>query len=237
MADMELNVPAGWESNKLVTNCDRDFLQVLKDREGLLLDSPVDSDSSNTQLKASEELELVVAESAAEQLQIARILSKIDEVIKQTQRLIAKYHRLKTGLLQDMLMNDMGERENSGSEESRIFNDRLLGYTPAEREAKQMEQIPANDSPAGYDALLPEKHSLDGIPTVETEPAASNPMCTDELPRASPAIAKLFNLLNHLLEIEVHTLAKLQVQRTGLRQDLLSGKVRVRQQIVERAAG
>ena len=49
------------------------------------------------------ELKLTLPKSTTEQKKIAEILSKVDTAIEQTQSLIAKYQRIKTGLMQDLL--------------------------------------------------------------------------------------------------------------------------------------
>lgn len=45
-----------------------------------------------------------------EQTQIAAILSKVDEAIAQTEQLIAKYTRIKTGLMQDLLTKGISQK-------------------------------------------------------------------------------------------------------------------------------
>ncbi len=49
------------------------------------------------------ELEFLIPSDTSEQTQIATILSKVDEAIAQTEQLIAKYNRIKTGLMQELL--------------------------------------------------------------------------------------------------------------------------------------
>ena len=76
----------------------------------------------------------VFPQSAAEQRQIARILSKADEAISQTEQLIAKYRRLKTGLMQDLLTKGIDAHGNIRSEETHAFKDSPLGRIPVEWE-------------------------------------------------------------------------------------------------------
>lgn len=71
-------------------------------------------------------------ESIDEQRQIARILSKVDETISQTEQLIAKYHRLKTGLMQDLLTKGIDAHGNIRSEATHTFKDSPLGRIPTE---------------------------------------------------------------------------------------------------------
>lgn len=77
---------------------------------------------------------LVIPKSKLEQTQIAAILSKVDEAITQTEKLIAKYNRIKTGLMQDLLTKGIDENGNIRSEETHEFKDSPLGRIPKEWE-------------------------------------------------------------------------------------------------------
>jgi len=76
-----------------------------------------------------------------EQREIARILSKVDEVISQTEQLIAKYRRLKTGLMQDLLTKGIDAHGNIRSEETHAFKDSPLGRIPAEWEVVETGEL------------------------------------------------------------------------------------------------
>ncbi len=75
---------------------------------------------------------LVLPKSTTEQKKIAEILSKVDTAIEQTQSLIAKYQRIKTGLMQDLLTKGIDENGNIRSEETHEFKDSELGRIPVE---------------------------------------------------------------------------------------------------------
>ncbi len=77
---------------------------------------------------------------SAEQTQIATILSTIDRAIEQTEALIAKQQRIKTGLMQDLLTKGIDENGNIRSEETHEFKDSPLGRIPVEWEVKKIEQ-------------------------------------------------------------------------------------------------
>lgn len=76
-----------------------------------------------------------------EQTQIATILSKVDEAITQTEQLIAKYTRIKTGLMQDLLTKGIDENGNIRSEETHEFKDSPLGRIPKEWECLSIGDI------------------------------------------------------------------------------------------------
>lgn len=77
-------------------------------------------------------LSIRIPESLTEQTKIATILSKVDEAINQTEQLIAKYNRIKTGLMQDLLTKGIDENGNIRSEEAHEFKDSPLGRIPVE---------------------------------------------------------------------------------------------------------
>jgi len=65
--------------------------------------------------------------SNLEQSKIAKILSTLDQAIEQTEALIAKQQRIKTGLMQDLLTRGIDEHGNLRSEQTHKFKDSLLG--------------------------------------------------------------------------------------------------------------
>jgi type I restriction enzyme S subunit len=67
-----------------------------------------------------------------EQSKIAEILSTVDRAIEQTEGLIAKQQRIKTGLMQDLLTRGIDEHGNLRSEETHEFKDSPLGRIPVE---------------------------------------------------------------------------------------------------------
>jgi len=67
-----------------------------------------------------------------EQSKIAEILSTVDQAIEQTEALIAKHQRIKTGLVQDFLAHGVDERGALRSEQTHKFKDSPLGRIPEE---------------------------------------------------------------------------------------------------------
>ncbi|MFC1794503.1 restriction endonuclease subunit S, partial [Planctomycetota bacterium] len=72
--------------------------------------------------------------SGSEQNKIAEVLSTVDRAIEQTEALIAKQQRTKTGLMQDLLTRGIDEDGNLRSEETHQFKDSPLGRIPVEWE-------------------------------------------------------------------------------------------------------
>ncbi len=79
--------------------------------------------------------------SKIEQTQIAAVLSTIDRAITQTEAIIAKQQRIKTGLMQDLLTKGIDENGNIRSEATHEFKDSAIGRIPVEWEIVSMEKI------------------------------------------------------------------------------------------------
>ena len=79
--------------------------------------------------------------SKPEQSKIAEILSTVDQTIEQTEALIAKQQRIKTGLMQDLLTRGIDEHGNLRSEQTHEFKDSPLGRIPVEWEVVELEKL------------------------------------------------------------------------------------------------
>ena len=75
------------------------------------------------------------------QQKIAQILTTTDEAIRSTERLLAKYQDIRTGLLQDLLTRGIDEAGRVRSEETHAFKDSVLGRIPVEWEVKDLASI------------------------------------------------------------------------------------------------
>ncbi len=76
-----------------------------------------------------------------EQKIIAEVLSTVDQAIEQTEALIAKQQRTKTGLMQDLLTRGIDEHGNLRSEDTHVFKDSPLGRIPVEWSVLQLEDV------------------------------------------------------------------------------------------------
>jgi type I restriction enzyme S subunit len=104
-----------------------------------------------------------------EQETIAEILSTVDCALEQTQALIAKQQRIKTGLMQDLLTRGVDEHGNLRSEESHPFKDSALGRIPEHWRVLRIEELLADVDPAMRSgpfgsALLKEELVESGVP-------------------------------------------------------------------------
>ena len=82
-------------------------------------------------------------ESEREQAKIAEVLSTVDRAIEQTEALIAKQQRIKTGLMQDLLTRGIDEHGDLRSERTHKFKDSPFGRIPMEWDVATVDQIAA----------------------------------------------------------------------------------------------
>ena len=95
----------------------------------------------NISPKQIESINYLIPESKVEQRLIASILSKLDEAITQTEKLIGKYKKIKEGLMHDLLTRGIDEQGNIRSEETHKFKDSPLGRIPEEWEVDKLGTI------------------------------------------------------------------------------------------------
>lgn len=124
------------------TKITREFLYyLLLEKRGSILAHSAHTTQSNLNAKIVKELEFVFPTRTAEQTQIATILSKVDEAIAQTEQLIAKYTRIKTGLMQDLLTKGIDEQGNIRSEATHEFKDSPLGRIPKDWKCEKLGKV------------------------------------------------------------------------------------------------
>ena len=94
------------------------------------------------------DIELYLPELKAEQSNIAEVLSTVDRAIEQTEALIAKYHRIKTGLMHDLLTRGIDEHDQLRDPATHKFKNSPLGMIPEEWTAAVLSSI--TDLQVGY---------------------------------------------------------------------------------------
>ena len=76
-----------------------------------------------------------------EQSKIAEVLATVDQAIEQTEALIAKQQRIKTGLMQDLLTRGIDEHGQLRTEQTHAFKDSPLGRIPVEWEVASLGSV------------------------------------------------------------------------------------------------
>jgi type I restriction enzyme S subunit len=96
----------------------------------------------------------------ASQEKIAAILSTVDKAIEQTEAIIAKQQRIKTGLMQDLLTGGIDEHGNIRSEKTHAFKDSPPGRIPAEWSVKHLHELASHvvDCPHTTPRFIPSGH-------------------------------------------------------------------------------
>ncbi len=105
-------------------------------------------------------LEILLPLEKIEQTTIATILTTIDQAIEKTEQLIAKYERVKTGLMQDLLTCGIDEQGNIRSEETHEFKDSVLGRIPKEWEVENLGGLANFISGKAWSTKLLSEHGM-----------------------------------------------------------------------------
>ena len=86
-------------------------------------------------------VEMDFPKSYSEQSKIAEVLATVDQAIEQTEALIAKQQRIKTGLMQDLLTRGVDEHGQLRTEQTHDFKDSPLGRIPVEWDVKTFDEV------------------------------------------------------------------------------------------------
>ena len=120
-------------------------------------------------------------ESEREQAKIAEVLSTVDRAIEQTEALIAKQLRIKTGLMQDLLTRGIDEHGNLRSEQTHKFKDSPLGRIPEEWKVRSLGQCVGADAPICYGILMPGQGVVNGVPVIKVKDIVGGRIVQDSL--------------------------------------------------------
>jgi type I restriction enzyme S subunit len=124
------------------------FYYAMKGWEGYLKGQTSGSGIPHVDKEVIGKLDLL-AFSKHEQTKIAEVLATVDQAIDQTEALIAKQQRIKTGLMQDLLTRGIDEHGQLRTEQTHAFKDSPLGRIPVEWEVLPISHVIA-DIDAGW---------------------------------------------------------------------------------------
>ncbi|MEK7827232.1 MAG: restriction endonuclease subunit S [Thermodesulfobacteriota bacterium] len=111
-------------------------------------------------ISSIEDLEIPLA-PRPEQTKIAEILSTVDRAIEQTEALIAKQQRIKTGLMQDLLTRGIDEHGNLRTEQTHQFKNSPLGRIPVEWEVDEFGHSVESAMDGPFGSNLKSDHYVD----------------------------------------------------------------------------
>ena len=149
------------------------------------------------------QIELSIPCDRNEQTQIAAILATIDAAIEQTEAIIAKQQRIKTGLMHDLLTRGIDAQGNIRSEATHRFKDSPLGRIPVEWEVEYVGNIlkkyggHIQTGPFGSQ-LHSYEYVNEGIPTVMPQDIISNTILTTNIAKITEEKAN--QLLRHRMK-------------------------------------
>jgi len=124
----------------------------------------------------------------SEQNKIAEILSTVDQAIEQTEALIAKQQRIKTGLMQDLLTRGIDEHGNLRSEQTHEFKDSPLGRIPVEWNLETLNNCVRTDAPICYGILMPGQEHDGGVPVIKVKNIIGGHIVQDDILLTDPRI-------------------------------------------------
>ena len=136
------------------------------------------------------ELLLELPLNKPEQTKIAEVLSTVDQAIEQTEALIAKQQRIKTGLMQDLLTCGIDEHGNLRSEQTHEFKDSPLGRIPVEWEIKRLSELV--DEGITYGIVQAGPNIENGVPYIRTGDMSGETINAAQLLKTSERIAKSY---------------------------------------------
>ncbi len=141
---------------------------------------------------ALSKVELDFPQSKPEQTKIAEILSTVDRAIEQTEALLGKQQRIKTGLMQDLLTRGIDEHGNLRSERTHKFKDSPLGRIPVEWDVTTLDSCVRKDAPICYGILMPGTGFDNGVPVIKVKDINSGKIWQDQLLLTDPKIDNLY---------------------------------------------
>ena len=109
-----------------------------------------------------------------------RHISTIDSAIEQTEAIIAKQQRIKTGLMQDLLARGIDEHGNIRSEETHEFRDSPLGGIPVEWEVQPCIAL-CREIVVGIVIRPVQYYRLDGVPVLRSANVKENKINSEAL--------------------------------------------------------
>lgn len=95
----------------------------------------------NLQKKSLKQHEVLIPSTYDEQQRIADALTQIDDVIDSNKRLIAKYEKVKLGMMHDLFSFGIDAKGNIRSEQTHQFKDSAIGRIPVEWEVVELSSI------------------------------------------------------------------------------------------------
>ena len=133
-----------------------------------------------------------IPEDKPEQTRIAEILSTADETIAHTEALIAKYQRIKTGLMQDLLTKGIDEKGNIRSKATHKFVVKNGIEVPEEWEVVKLIDCVDKSTIITYGIVQTGLHVVDGVRVLRTVDLQKDKIESSNLLRTTEEISNSY---------------------------------------------
>lgn len=130
--------------------------------------------------------------SKDEQSKIAEVLSAVDRAIVETEALILKQQRIKTGMMQRLFTRGIDARGSLRSEETHKLKESPLGRIPVEWDVTHLSQCVTSDAPICYGILMPGREYDNGIPVIKVKDVVDGRVVQDSLLLTDPRIDRQY---------------------------------------------
>lgn len=104
--------------------------------------------------------------SCFEQSKIAEILTTLDSSISLTRELLIKKHRIRNGLVQDLLMYGLDASGNIRHPSTHRFKDTSIGLIPDDWKISTLSGITQRNAPICYGIVQPREYFVGGVPVI-----------------------------------------------------------------------
>ena len=152
------------------------------------------SGSAQPGLKSSfvDQLPIALPSNFDVQPTVATILESVDCAIEQTEALLAKQQRIKTGLMHDLLTHGLDAQGRLRNPATHRFKASVLGPIPEEWSVRSLADIVPTQRPIVYGILMPGAYVERGVPVIKVRDIQNGNIVTDGLLRTDPKIDVAF---------------------------------------------
>ena len=119
---------------------------------------------------------------------IAGLLAYVDQAIEQTETLVAKLRRVKTGLMHDLLTRGLDACGRLRDPATHPFKNSPLGLLPAEWEVRTLAAVVPPNRPIVYGILMPGDYVEGGVPVIKVKDIQGGVILTGDLLKTDPKI-------------------------------------------------
>jgi len=137
---------------------------------------------------ALENVRVPVPQEPKVQMAIGRLLSSVDLAIEQTDALLTKRQRIKSGLMRDLLSRGLDTQGQLRDPATHRFKPSPLGLIPEEWDVRTLADVVPAHRPIVYGILMPGKYVDGGVPVIKVKDIQDGSIRKEGLLRTHPKI-------------------------------------------------